>query len=126
MTKKIKLGIAAVAISCLALSSCKHEPNFDTLPTVYYNRDIAPIISFNCTFSGCHGDSLSREFKLRNYDEVMKYCKVKPGSPQTSKLYTTVKSLNSEEVMPTPQYNPLTEKQIQLIYVWIGQGAKNN
>ena len=125
MTKKSKLGIAVLAISCIILS-CKHEPNFNTLPTVYYSTDIAPIISGNCTFSGCHGDSLSREFKLKNFDDVMKYCKVKAGSPQTSKLYTIVKTPNSEEVMPTPQYNPLTEQQIQLIYIWIGQGAKNN
>ncbi len=125
MTKNTKFGVTMFAISFLALS-CKHEPNFDTLQAVSYSTDIAPIISGNCTFSGCHGDSLSKEFKLRNYDEVMKNCEVKPGSPQTSKLYSVVKSLNSEEIMPTPQYNPLTEKQIQLIYIWIGQGAKNN
>lgn len=125
MIKKIKLGISIVAMSCLALA-CKHEPNFNTLPAVYYSTDIAPIISANCTFSGCHGDFESRRFQLFSYDDVMKYCKVKAGSPQTSKLYKAVKSLNSEEVMPTAQYNRLTEQQIQLIYIWIGQGAKNN
>lgn len=125
MTKKLKLGIAVLAISCIILS-CKHEPNFNTLPAVYYSTDIAPIISANCTFSGCHGDFEFRRFQLFSYYDVMKYCKVKAGSPQTSKLYKVVKSVNSEEVMPTPQYNPLTEKQIQLIYIWIGQGAKNN
>jgi|GEM_PF-502370 len=125
MTKKLKLGIAILAISCLALS-CKHEPNFTTLPTVYYSTDIAPIISGNCTFSGCHGDSLSREFKLQNFEDVMKYCKVSPGKPQGSRLYLSVISLNEERVMPKPPYSLLTEKQIQLIYIWIGQGAKNN
>ena len=125
MTKKLKLGIAVLATSCLILS-CKHEPNFNTLPTVYYSTDIAPIISGNCTFSGCHGDFEFRRFQLVSYDHVIKYCKVKAGSPQTSKLYRVVKTPNSEEVMPTPQYNPLTEQQIQLIYIWIGQGAKNN
>ena len=56
--------------------------------------------------------------------------KVKPGitagSPEKSKLYKTLKTLNEEDIMPKKPYNELTEKQIQLIYVWIGQGAKNN
>jgi hypothetical protein len=125
MIKKIKLSISIAAMSCLALS-CKHQPNFATLPTVYYSTDIAPIISGNCTFSGCHGDVSSKEFKLLNYDDVIKYCEVKAGSPQTSKLYTIIKTPKSEEVMPKPPYSLLTEQQIQLIYIWIGQGAKNN
>ena len=29
-------------------------------------------------------------------------------------------------IMPKKPFNELTERQIQLIYVWIGQGAKNN
>jgi hypothetical protein len=125
MTKKLILGVATLAICCLALS-CKHEPDFNTLPTVYYKTDIAPIISGNCTFSGCHGDSLSKEFELHTFEDVMKYCKVSPGKPQGSRLYLTVKSLDEERVMPKPPYNLLTEQQIQLIYIWIGQGAHDN
>ena len=56
----------------------------------------------------------------------MKYCKVSAGNPQNSRLYLAVKLLDQEQVMPKPPYSPLSEKQIQLIYIWIGQGAKNN
>lgn len=125
MTKKIKFGITILAICCLFLS-CKQEPDFNTFPIVSYSADIAPIISGNCTFSGCHGDSASREFKLHTFEDVMKYCKVSPGKPQGSRLYLSIISLDEERMMPKPPYSLLTEKQIQLIYVWIGQGAKYN
>jgi hypothetical protein len=48
------------------------------------------------------------------------------GSPEKSKLYKTLKTLNEEDIMPKKPYSELTESQIQKIYVWIGQGAKNN
>jgi hypothetical protein len=125
MNKKLKLAIAGVAVCCFVLS-CKHKTAFETLPVVHYNADIAPIISGNCTFSGCHGDSAYKKFKLIDYDGVMKYCDVKANSPETSKLYNVINTFNEEKLMPKKPYNQLTEKQMQLIYVWIGQGAKNN
>ena len=50
---------------------------------------------------------------------------IESGSPQKSELYQKLKTLG-DDIMPKKPYNELTEKQIQLIYVWIGQGAKNN
>lgn len=112
-------------LGALALSACKRETEFDKLTTVSYTASIAPIISSNCAFSGCHGDSLTQKFKLTAYDGLMNGG-IKPGKPNESELYKTLKSLNDEDIMPKRPYNPLSEKQIQLIYVWIGQGAKNN
>lgn len=109
----------------ILLTSCKHKTNFNELTEVSYSNSIAPIISSNCAFSGCHGDSAFQKFSLVSYDGIMNGG-ITAGSPEESKLYKVLKTLNDEEIMPKKPYNELSEKQIQLIYVWIGQGAKNN
>jgi hypothetical protein len=93
---------------------------------VSYSIDIQPIIISNCTQSGCHGSAHSEEFELLSYNDLIKHTGVNAGSPETSNLYSVIRSYNSEIIMPRMPYNPLTEKQIQLIYIWIGQGALNN
>jgi hypothetical protein len=108
------------------VTSCRHKPNFDNMAKVSYSTDIQPIIISNCTQSGCHGSNHSEEFKLLTYNDLIKHTDVKAGSPQSSKLYNVIRTYNSENIMPRKPYDPLTEKQIQLIYVWIGQGALNN
>ncbi len=109
----------------LFFSSCKHKTEFQNIPEVKYSTDIAPIISSNCTFSGCHGSASTESFDLLSYEHVIA-AGIKSGKPNTSKLYQSLKSYNTEKMMPKKPYNYLTEKQIQLIYLWIGQGAKNN
>ncbi len=113
-----------IAVFVSMLGGCKHKTNFDELTEVSYSSSVAPIINSNCAFSGCHGDSLSGSMNLVHYDGLMNGG-IEAGSPNKSKLYLALKSLK-DDVMPKKPYNELTEKQIQLIYVWIGQGAKNN
>lgn len=118
-----KLSVVLFASSFL-FESCKHKTDFDALADVSYSGSIAPIISSNCAHSGCHGDSLPASIKLTTYATLMNGG-IESGSPQKSELYQKLKTLG-DDIMPKKPYNELTEKQIQLIYVWIGQGAKNN
>jgi Planctomycete cytochrome C len=92
--------------------------------TAYFINDIMPIISTNCTMSGCH-DNVSRagDIDLTNYIKIMKF--VKSGNPNDSKLYKVVK-LTNEDRMPPPPMPPLNQAQKDKIYKWISQGAKNN
>ena len=106
------------------ISSCKHKTNFNELSEVSYSKDIAPIISSNCSASGCHGTIEYEKLSLVTYEDLMKGG-VSAGSPEKSKLYRTLTSYG-DDIMPKKPFNELTERQIQLIYVWIGQGAKNN
>lgn len=108
----------------VAVTSCKTKTNFNDLTEVSYAQHIAPIISSNCAFSGCHGDSAYVRLSLTKYTTLINGG-INPGHPEKSKLYKKLKSLD-DDIMPKKPYNPLTDKQIQLIYVWIGQGAKNN
>ncbi len=118
-----KIGLCSII--GVFLISCKHKTEFDKMTEISYSINVAPIISSNCAFSGCHGDSLTKEFNLLAYEGMMN-AGIEPGKPENSKLYKTLVDLNENEVMPKKPYNILTDKQIQLIYVWIGQGAKNN
>lgn len=122
-SKTLKIVSVFAAVSFM-LSSCKHKTNFEELTEVSYAGSIAPIMSSNCSFSGCHGDSAYVKISITNYNGLLNGG-ITPGSPEKSKLYSKIKSLD-DDIMPKRPYNELTEKQIQLIYVWIGQGAKNN
>ena len=127
-TKKLLILFFITAIS-LFIVSCKSKPNFNSLREVSYSKEIAPIVSANCTFSGCHESGNSHhhddEFGLNTYSDLTR-AGIDPGYPKKSELYATLVSLNDNKVMPRKPYNRLSETQIQLIYVWIGQGAKNN
>lgn len=118
-----KFSSIFLAVS-LMLGSCKQKTEFSSLAEVSYSKDIAPIIISNCTSSGCHGDSAYKKLSLTSYTKLMDGG-ISAGSPEKSKLYSTLKSLG-DDIMPKKPNNELSEKQIQLIYVWIGQGAKNN
>ena len=115
-------GLLIIVISC----ACKHKTNFNSLPTVSYSTNIEPVIVSNCTQSGCHGGEEHRSFSLLSYDDVINHTGITAGNPDKSKLYKVIDSYNAGTVMPRKPYNKLTEEQIELIYVWIGQGAKNN
>lgn len=105
---------------------CQHKINFNDFPEVSYNKDISLIISSNCTQSGCHGSKSHEGFALLTYDDVIKRSDVVAGSPENSKLYDIITTYNKENLMPRKPYSPLSDQQIQKIYLWIGQGAKNN
>lgn len=115
----------AFVLVCATIPQCKHQTNFNQLKEVSYSKEINPIITSNCTFSGCHGDIRGEKFNLSTYDGLMSGG-ISAEHPENSKLYKSLVTLNSEEMMPKKPYNNLTEQQIQLIYIWIGQGAKNN
>ena len=50
---------------------------------------------------------------------------VKAGNPTKSRLYTSVTNNGGEDRMPPSGRTPLNQTQIDLIYKWIQQGAKN-
>ncbi len=125
MKKKVnRIIIFSVLVVFVFSFSCKNNPNFSSLREVSYSEEIAPIISANCSASGCHGAIDFKELSLVTYDDMIKGG-ITAGSPKKSKIYNSLISYG-EDLMPKKPFNELTEKQIQLIYVWIGQGAKNN
>ncbi|WP_191906983.1 c-type cytochrome domain-containing protein [Adhaeribacter soli] len=142
-----KLWKAGLMLMWLAVTiSCKHEipvqpenpanpnnPNNPNNPgqlcdpnTVYFERDVLPILLSNCTMSGCHNANDREEgVVLDSYNSVMtSNADVRPGDPEGSDLYERITETDSRKRMP---YNrpPLSAANIETIRKWIAQGAKN-
>jgi hypothetical protein len=93
---------------------------------IYFKQQVLPILISNCAMSGCHDDaSRSDGVILTSYEKVMATADVRPGRPGNSDLYEVLVETRPDKRMPRPPQNPLTQQQIQLIYDWIKQGAKN-
>ena len=99
--------------------ACKHDLQYD----VCYQTQVQPILKSNCAMSGCH-DAITAEkdIRLDTYENVIK--EVKAGSPNSSELYTVIKSPFGS--MPPSSKAQLTPGQIEIIRSWIAQGAKND
>lgn len=137
--KKEKLYLViAVTISLMIFYACRHEipeknaevvtPPATTNPcspdSVYFVNEIMPIISSNCTMSGCHDEASHKDgVVLTNYTNIRKY--ISPGNPSNSKLYKVIIRTDNER-MPPPPREPIPQDQKNKIYKWIIQGAPNN
>lgn len=90
---------------------------------ISFQREIMPILSSNCAFSGCH-DAISAEdgVILDSYENVMR--DVVPGNPNESELYECLVE-SDDDIMPPNPYDRLSSQQITLIRDWIKQGALN-
>lgn len=95
--------------------------------SVYFERDVLPILQANCAFSGCHLTPTDEndEVGLANYNDIMNTGGVNPGSPNNSDLYEVITENDEDDRMPPEPYNALTAAQIQIIRQWIQQGALN-
>lgn len=92
--------------------------------SVYFVNEIMPIISSNCTMSGCHDNTTHADgVNLTTYAKITKY--VVPGNAANSKLYKVIIKTD-DDMMPPPPMPALTADQKAKIQKWINQGAKNN
>ena len=138
-TKHARFIIAMVFVSTL-FYTCRHEilkpidngignnpppqTNSCSPDSVYFVNEIQPIISSNCTSSGCHDDITHAEgVSLTSYSKIIRY--VTPGNAADSKLYEVIIKTNGDR-MPPPPMPALSADQKSKIAKWINQGAKNN
>lgn len=116
----IKSTITSILITgVISLNSCKHDPIFPAseAATVSFQLDIQPIIVSNCTMQGCHPN-------MGSYSNLMH--DVHAGRPNSSELYEVITTNDMDDRMPMAPNPRLSDEQIQLIYLWIAQGAQNN
>lgn len=94
--------------------------------SIYFNRDIMPIINSNCAFSGCHGQGSAQDgISLENYNKILSTNSVVPFNLDESELWDAINENDPEDVMPPLPRNQLTFVQKELLKKWILQGAKN-
>jgi hypothetical protein len=131
--KKAIIFLGSVLVVTITIFSCTTPPilpdlssltSEDPCPTgiINFKREIQPIISTNCAFSGCH-DAITAEegVILDTYENIIK--EVVPFDPNNSELYEYLIVSDPDDVMPPPPYDLLTTAQINLIQDWINQGA---
>ncbi|MHB0954992.1 MAG: PSD1 and planctomycete cytochrome C domain-containing protein [Pirellulaceae bacterium] len=93
---------------------------------VDFNRDVRPILADNCFF--CHGpDPNHREADLRLdvREEALESAALVPGEPAESALIERILADDPEERMPpADSRKELTERQKEILKLWIEQGAE--
>lgn len=119
--------LLAGMVGLLYFSGCTFDKSFPDLSNysnvVCFETEILPLIQSNCAQEGCHDANIHAEgYNFSYYDGIMKA--VKPGKPNSSKLYEVLTG-KGEESMPPAPYSPLNSDQINTIKTWIEQGATN-
>ena len=131
----------------IAMGSCEHDPILEEIlasntntgtnsgnqdqpcdpDSVYFTKDILPLLQSNCAFSGCHGNgSAQNGVDLTNYNSIISTADVRAFNLSGSELYEVITESDPSKIMPPPPANALTAVQIAKIAKWINQGALNN
>jgi len=124
MKTRIIFTLTGLVLLSIYFTSCKHEPELTPgTPTVCFNSDVMLIINSNCNIQGCHGSGDAPA--LNTYDDVSRY--VTPFKPMQSKLHKVITAhSNLMGLMPPKPNSALTRSQIDIISIWIMQGAVND
>jgi mono/diheme cytochrome c family protein len=147
--------LVILTITLLQLSACVHPPYMpadmipgdtmpadtvpnDTIPgdtmvfhpcdpdTVYFEKELLPILVSNCAMSGCHDAQSAQDgVILDSYENVFNTSDLKPGDPNSSDLYEVLIDDDPGDRMPPLPADPLPQATIDKIFIWIEQGAQN-
>jgi hypothetical protein len=116
---------ALAAVAALALAACAPSG-------VSYNKEVQPILAKNC--SECHvagqkGFTASG-LDTTSYQALMKGGKfgplIKPGDSLTSALNMLVEARVHASIQMPHGREKLPAKDIEILKVWVNEGAKNN
>ncbi len=134
----ILAGLAIIGIS----TQCTYKkwpeaPSTSVPDTISFNKQLEPLFIAYCTTGPCHNANYASYSPnaVFSLDSSVAYTSllyggrgyVVPGNPGTSILYQDVNDRESSSYgMPQNPYPPLSVAQVQEIYNWIQQGAKNN
>lgn len=113
------------AVAALALAAC-------TPSAVSYTKDVQPILSKNC--SECHAPGQkgfeASGLDTTNYQGLMKGGKfgplVKPGDALSSALNMLVEGRAHASIRMPHGREKLADKDIEILKVWVNEGAKSN
>ena len=111
----------ALLISC-ATGANKAKPR-----KVDFVKEIQPILEYNCV--GCHREGEAKEhgggYQLDIKEKALKGRRIKPGDYEGSSVWESmILPLDDEEVMPPKEKEQRpTRKEIELVALWIEQGA---
>lgn len=99
--------------------------------TVYFNRDVQPILSGSCAIPQCHDAQSAKDgVVLDSYQNTVNTGDIEPFDLDAGKLYELVSYTDYDpgdpySVMPPLPNTRLTTEEVALIRKWILQGAQN-
>lgn len=125
MYTNVLLQLSLSACAALALCACGQRE-------VSYKTDVAPIIGKHCV--ECHkpdGQGFEKSGQdMSSYDALMKGTKfgptIKPKDSFTSPLVMMVEGRVDPSIRMPHGRDPIPKDQIEIVKLWIDQGAKNN
>ena len=123
MLRAFVYGMVMVATTLVAACSQKN---------VSYSRDIRPILDKNC--AGCHAPGKSgfqaSGFDVTTYQTLMKGGKfgalIKPGDSFTSAFNMLVEGRAHPSLRMPHGREKLPDHDIEILKVWVNEGAKND
>jgi hypothetical protein len=125
MKTRISITLIGLMLISIYFTSCQHEPEPILTPAlntaICFTTDVLPIINHNCNVSGCHGEGEAPA--LDSYERIHNY--VTDYKPMQSKLHKVIIAhSNLMGLMPPKPKPSLSSHQIDIISIWILQGAK--
>jgi len=119
---------AAVVILMLSLSSCYYDEVVEVViaddpvdEVISFENDIQPIFTTNC--ASCHPAFADPDLTVGNsYSAITDGIYIVPEDLEASLLYQTL----LWEVSPMPIVEQLPASEINLVKIWIEQGALDN
>lgn len=140
ITVSVVALFAAAILLLLMLPGCKHEPPISPLVddggngggggdvpcdsnVVYFQQQVLPILISNCAVPGCHDQATDDNdwIQITDFTTLLN-----SGIIQDGDLVEALNETDPDKVMPPPDQPGLTDQQIDLIELWIAQGAQNN
>lgn len=115
-----------IALGCISafMNNCTSE-YIENINGVCFESEVLPIFQANCTQSGCHNATdQEKGYDLTSYDGIVKKGII-PGDYRNSEVFDVLVKSGGEEAMPPKPYSRLTDAQLQVIALWIEQGARN-
>ena len=122
---KVVSRCSLAAVAALSVAACAPSG-------VSYNKDVQPILSKNC--SECHAPGQkgfeASGLDTTSYQALMKGGKfgqlVKPGDALSSSLNMLVEGRAHSSIQMPHGRAKLPDKEIEILKVWVNEGAKNN
>jgi hypothetical protein len=130
--KKI-INISAVLWALFFMAGCAKDTTYTILPqpvavvnTVYFSKDLLPIITKSCAVSSCHASGGQKpDLSTDNaYNALINGKYIDLGTPTNSIIYERLTGKLSPSMPMGQATNPSNINNLML--AWIKQGAKKN
>ncbi|MEA2078923.1 MAG: c-type cytochrome domain-containing protein [Pseudomonadota bacterium] len=128
MSYTATISLIITSLACLCIVGCT------TRPQVSYQRDVYPVLEAKCI--GCHIPPHGEGYKktgldLASYDTLMEGTFYGPvivsGDSRRSTLNMLVEGRAGDlSRVLKEKHNPTTDHEIEVLRLWVEQGASNN